>query len=86
MIASRVVAYLYGRYENRRFGNLPTGESRTDNYLMGGVAVDYMIGNFFVAGASYSLNFNRSSLTTNTPDAGVNYAKQVILFRIGVVY
>jgi hypothetical protein len=86
MIASRVVAYLYGRYENRRFGGLATpGESRTDNYLMGGVSVDYMIGHFFLIGASYSLNFNRSSLTTGA-DAGVDYAKQVILFRLGVVY
>ena len=82
MIASRVVAYLFGRYENRRFG---AGVNRTDNYIMGGVSVDYMIGNFILAGASYSLNLNRSSLTTG-PAAGVDYTKQVVLFRLGVVY
>ena len=82
MISSRVVAYLFGRYENRRFG---AGVNRTDNYIMGGVSVDYMIGNFILAGASYSLNLNRSSLTTG-PAAGVDYTKQVVLFRLGVVY
>jgi hypothetical protein len=37
MVASRVVTYLFGRFENRRFGpaNLT---SRVDNYIMGGVA------------------------------------------------
>jgi hypothetical protein len=90
MIASRVVAYLFGRYENRRFGPVldpatNTPVNRTDNYIMGGVSVDYMIGTFFMAGASYSLNFNRSSVTTGTA-AGVDYTKQVLLFRLGVVY
>lgn len=82
MIARRVVTYLYGRYENRRFG---AGTNRTDNYIMGGVSVDYMIGNFILAGASYSLNLNRSSVTTGSA-AGVDYSKHVLLLRLGVVY
>jgi hypothetical protein len=81
MVASRVVVYLYGRYENRRFG----GVDRTDNYAMGGVAVDYMIGRFLLAGASYSLNVNRSSVTGGTT-GGIDYTKHVLLFRLGVVY
>jgi hypothetical protein len=89
MIAGRVVAYLYGRYENRRFGN-STG--RSDNYLMGGVSVDYMVGKFFLAGASYSLHLNRSSQSapagTGAPTTatGVDYTKHVLLLRVGVVY
>jgi hypothetical protein len=88
MVASRFVAYLYGRYENRRFGGgiLGTsGLSRTDNYLMGGVAADYMIGNFFLLGASYSVNLNRTS-QTNGLTGGVEYTKQVLLVRLGAVY
>jgi hypothetical protein len=82
MIASRVVTYLYGRYENRRFG---ANTGRADNYLMGGVSLDYMIGNFFLIGASYSLNVNRSSITGGTT-GGVDYTKHVLLLRLGVVY
>jgi hypothetical protein len=83
MIAGRVVTYAYGRYENRRFG----GVRRTDNNLMGGVSLDYMIGNFFLAGASYTLSLNRSSNTDATSGTGgVDYAKHVLLFRLGVVY
>jgi hypothetical protein len=88
LIASRVAAYLYGRYENRRFRGLvdPTNAAgRTDNYLMGGVAVDYMIGKFFLMGASYTVGVNRTDHDTGTL-AGVEYTKQTILFRLGLVY
>lgn len=80
MIAGRVVTYAYGRFENRRFGTV----SRTDNYIIGGVSIDYMIGNFFLAGASYTLNLNRTS--DNSATGGIDYAKHVLLFRLGVVY
>jgi hypothetical protein len=92
MIASRVVTYLYGRYENRRFGN---NTGRTDNYVLGGVSVDYIIGNFILAGASYTLNLNRTNQPVTgqpTPGqptvttGGIDYAKHVLLFRLGVVY
>lgn len=93
MIASRVVAYLYGRYENRRFGN---STERTDNYLVGGVSVDYMIRNFFLLGASYSLYLNRSEQpapvaapgvpSPPTSSTGFDYTKHLLLFRLGVVY
>jgi hypothetical protein len=54
---------------------------------MGGVSVDYMIGKFLLAGASYSLNLNRSINNSPTePDAGFDYTKQVLLFRLGVMY
>jgi hypothetical protein len=93
MIAARVVAYLYGRYENRRFGN---ETNRTDNYLMGGVSLDYMIGKFLLAGASYSLSLNRTDQPAPAPtpgvpaptpaSAGFDYTKHILLFRLGVVY
>lgn len=94
MIASRVVTYLYGRYENRRFGGLAAGTSRTDNYMVGGVSVDYMIGKFLLVGASYSLNLNRSDETVPPPVppattatyTGINYTKHVLLVRVGAVY
>ncbi len=95
MIAGRFVTYAYGRYENRRFvgsglTNSPRSDltnSRTDNNIIAGVSIDYMIGNFFLAGASYTLSLNRSS-DTNPADAtaGIDYAKHVLLFRVGVVY
>jgi hypothetical protein len=81
MVASRVVSYLFGRYENRRFGGDANG--RTDNYLMGGVALDYIIGKMFLTGASYSLNLNRSS-GGDVP--GIEYTKHVLLFRLGMMY
>jgi hypothetical protein len=94
MIASRVTAYLFGRYENRRFGGLPTGVSRSDNYFIGGVSVDYIIGKFFLVGASYSLHVNRTdeTLPAAAPGApaptatGVDYTKHVLLLRLGAVY
>jgi len=81
MVASRVVTYLFGRYENRRFG---TG--RTDNNVMGGVALDYIIGKFLLAGASYSLNLNRTTSPTSDTNPGLDYTKHVLLFRLGVMY
>ena len=78
MVASRVVTYLFGRYENRRFGN-----GRIDNNVMGGVALDYMAGKFLLAGASYSLTLNRT--TTGGPDQ-LDYTKHILLFRLGVMY
>jgi len=78
MVASRVVTYLFGRYENRRFG---TG--RHDNNVMGGVALDYIVGKFLLAGASYSLNLNRT--TTSGADQ-LDYTKHILLFRLGVMY
>jgi hypothetical protein len=79
MVASRVVTYLFGRYENRRFG---TG--RHDNNVMGGVALDYVVGKFLLAGASYSLNLNRTTTSDTSPD--LNYTKHILLFRLGVMY
>lgn len=80
MVASRVVTYLFGRYENRRFGS---NTGRTDNYVMGGVALDYIIGKMVLAGASYSLNLNR---TSGGSIPGIDYTKHVLLFRLGVMY
>jgi hypothetical protein len=91
LVASRLVTYLYGRFENRRFGpaQVPggtAGESvnRVDNYALGGVAVDYIIAKVIMLGASYSLTLNR---TLSGADAGaINYTKHVLLFRLGAVY
>jgi len=94
MVASRVVTYLYGRFENRRFGGAGAG-GRVDNNVMGGVALDYIVGKFLLAGASYSLNLNRTIThavgvippsTTPGPLPGLDYTKHVLLFRLGVMY
>jgi hypothetical protein len=82
MVASRVVTYLFGRYENRRFGAEAWG--RTDNYIMGGAAIDYIIGKFLLVGASYSLNLNRS--TGGPPFQASTTPSTVLLFRLGVMY
>lgn len=82
MVASRVLIYLFGRYENRRFFG---GLDRTDNYLMGGVSADYKIGRHLLLGASYSVNLNRSS-PKGGASGGLDYTKQVLLFRLGAVY
>jgi hypothetical protein len=83
MIANRFVAYLFGRYENRRFG---ANTQRTDNYFAGGVSLDYaVVGRYLLLGASYSINVNRSTGGGATA-AGIDYTKQVLLLRLGVVY
>jgi hypothetical protein len=110
MVASRLVTYLYGRFENRRFGtanainantgrvaidpatNLPVNYDRVDNSVIAGAAVDYVIANVIMLGASYSLSLNRT--LTNTPDIPgvdiqpikIDYTKHVLLFRLGAVY
>jgi hypothetical protein len=94
MVASRVVTYLFGRFENRRFGKVPNADgSRVDDYVMGGVAIDYMIGKFFQAGASYSLNLNRTTTAPTitasdgtTTKSAIDYTKHVLLFRLGLMY
>ena len=85
LIASRVMAYLYARYENRRFGN---NTGRTDNYFAGGVSVDYIIGRFFLLGASYLMNLNGSEqdVSSGLVTGGIDYSKHVLLLRLGVVY
>jgi hypothetical protein len=93
LVASRLVTYLYGRFENRRYGPAreigdtsanPTLVSRVDNYALGGVAVDYVIAKIIMLGASYSLVLNR---TLSGEQAGaVNFTKHVLLFRLGAVY
>lgn len=89
MIASRVVTYLYGRYEHRTFGGMGAtagvAAGRTDNYLMGGVAVDYIIGKFFLLGANYTVGLNRVEESGGAA-GGVEYTKQTILFRLALVY
>lgn len=88
MVASRIMTNLYGRWENRRYGRAPTAATRrTDNYIMGGVSIDYVIRNFLLAGASYSLTLNRTNDTDpQSPTRGADYTKHILLFRLGVVY
>jgi hypothetical protein len=83
MVASRLMTYLYGRFENRRFGGDAAG--RADNFAMGGVAVDYVIAKIVMLGASYSINLNRT-ITTGVDGRELNYTKHVLLFRLGAVY
>ena len=82
MVASRVVTYLFGRLENRGFGG---DIHRNDVNVMGGVALDYIVGKFLLAGASYSLNLNRTTSNTGST-TDLNYTKHVLLFRLGAVY
>lgn len=99
MVASRLVTYLYGRFENRRYGrvfgtdqdgNAFNITNRVDNNVIAGAAVDYMIGNFLMLGASYSLNLNRTLTGARDADGNglgpLNYTKQVVLGRLGFVY
>ena len=94
MVASRVVTYLFGRFENRRF-NGGTTDGRVDNFVMGGVALDYIVGKFLPAGASYSLNLNRTTTAITVPNpnpalppvtSALDYTKHVLLLRLGVMY
>lgn len=90
MVASRVLAYVFGRYENRRFVGAAdalstTSASRTDNYLMAGVALDYVIARYFQIGASYTVGVNRTDLSGGTT-GGIDYTKQTILFRLAATY
>lgn len=93
LVASRLMTYLYGRYENRRFGpvavvNTPSAviTNRTDNNVVFGAAVDYMIGKFLMLGASYSLSLNRTASGADPTLGPLNYTKHVVLFRVGVAY
>jgi hypothetical protein len=95
VVASRLVTYLYGRFENRRFGTTiepvtQTPFNRVDNYVIAGAAIDYMIGNFLMLGASYSLALNRTISGTDSSlgpaFAPLDYTKHVLLFRVGAVY
>jgi hypothetical protein len=93
VVASRLVTYLYGRFENRRFGptladpaDPSSAVSRVDNNLTGGVAVDYMIGNFMLLGASYSLSLNRTLSGGDGPTGTLNYTKHILLGRLGFLY
>lgn len=87
VVASRLVTYLYGRFENRRFGD---AYKRVDNNVLGGVAIDYMIGNFMLVGASYSLALNRTLSGGYDEDGNgpgtLNYTKHTLLGRVGFLY
>jgi hypothetical protein len=50
------------------------------------VALDYIIGKFLLAGASYSLNLNRTTSPTSATNPGLDYTKHILLFRLGVMY
>jgi hypothetical protein len=86
IVASRLVTYLYGRFENRRFGPDHIGVSRADNNVTAGAAIDYMIGNFALLGASYSLNLNRTISGADGETGRLDYTKHTVLFRLGFLY
>lgn len=93
VVASRLVTYLYGRFENRRYGPVLADRAdpssvvkRVDNNATGGVAVDYMIGNFMMLGASYALSLNRTISGGDGPSGTLNYTKHVLLGRVGFLY
>jgi hypothetical protein len=88
LIAARLVTYLYGRYENRRFGGMAAGASRTDNVLSGTASINYFLRTFLYAGLSYNLMSNQTTrdFSPTTPDGGIDYLKHTLLVNLGVVY
>jgi len=87
-IASRLIFGLSGRYEYRQYRG-PTlvggpDVKRNDNLVSAGALLDYYIQQWFYAGVSYNLGFNDSDVPP--AQGGIDYTKQVVLGRVGVVY
>ncbi len=89
--ASKLVLTLTGRYEFRRYHDiLVMGGgygSRNDNVVLGGAQLDYFLTRWFYAGVLYSILANqtvKSSLTSGV--MGIDYVKQQVFGRIGIIY
>jgi hypothetical protein len=81
-VAGRLQLLVYGKFEHRRFSGSDT-EIRTEEFVQGGLAVDYFVQEWFYAGAGYSMWLNRlSSGAVGTPD----YTKHQIMGRLGFTY
>ena len=85
VIARRVSASLYGRFENRAFHG-GAAEGRVDQYYLAGVAADYFLTEIFYFGVYGSLDANHSNRSATDPAPGVSYTKFQVLGRLGIVY
>lgn len=92
IFASRLMTAVFTKYEYRRYAGVRDEVSgvpvaRTDHTVQMGVQADYFIQNFFFAGVGYQLRVNGSNTDAATSSmVGLDYLKQQILLRVGVVY
>jgi hypothetical protein len=81
-VADRINLAGYGRYEFRRYKGV--GLTRTDSFAQAGAMADYFIQEWLYAGAAYALMYNSSDLSA--AEGGIDYVKQYVFFRLGVIY
>jgi len=86
MVGQRLSITGFGRYEARTFKG-PMLE-RNDNFVQSGVTLDLFITKWLYAGANYTNTINRSDsgLASNPNAPGFDYARHLILFRLGLTY
>jgi hypothetical protein len=98
-IGGRLVMSLDGRWEFRRYQNVPLGGmasgTRKDHLAVGQAKVDFYIQKWLYAGIGYVVSWNSSDLDTTlaatggamgTTVQGIDYLKHQILARLGVTY
>jgi hypothetical protein len=95
-IAGRLAFNLSGRYSHLTYEGLlfdNTGQSRTDNTVIGGASLDYFIRNWIYAGVGYAITANLSDYHLPdpmtgmpNPNAPVDYVKQQVFARLGLTY
>ncbi|HMF42469.1 MAG TPA: hypothetical protein VKQ32_17470, partial [Polyangia bacterium] len=91
-IAGRLALDLSGRYVHRRYQGdfvdssqgptpaMPNQPQRVDDFIQGGVSLDYFVRNWIYAGLAYSVLSNSSNI------ASVEYLKQQMFVRLGITY
>jgi hypothetical protein len=87
-VAGRLALDLSGRFSHRQYEGLlfdATGK-RTDNVVMGGVALDYFVRNWVYAGVGYSFNAVFSDYVLPQGGLPVDYVKHQVFARLGVTY
>jgi hypothetical protein len=87
-LAERILLGAFARFERRTFDvQLSPTDTRNDNFVQGGVQADVNIAGGFYAGVSYIATVNNSNADEFFPGApGLDYLKQLILGRLGVMY
>jgi hypothetical protein len=96
-VAERLIGSAFGHYENRRFDSsaqsnplsMVSGNSRVDNYLSAGVALDHYFTDWAYGGVGYNV-FNNDSNASYVDQLGrqvsAGYLKQQVFVRLGVTY
>jgi hypothetical protein len=98
-LGGRLVASLDGRWEYRRYQNVPLGtgfRTRKDHLAMGQAKIDFYIQRWLYAGVGYTVTWNSSDLDNVINQGmpagmpatiqGIDYLKHQILGRLGVTY